>query len=144
MTSSSVVSEADPTLSKRGYRAAQAFVRPWPLAVAGTVESFGFDLRACTFTLKLEAASATPEEAPTVVHLPEWHFPAGSTHVEASGGRWEVCEERGMRKMKWWHAAGEQSVVVRGMVRTQGFLVEGEPGYLEQCNQTWNINCSLM
>jgi Glycoside hydrolase family 5 C-terminal domain len=143
MTSSSVLAESDPALSKRGYRAAQAFVRPWPLAVAGIVESFGFDLRACTFTLRLEATDPTPEEAPTEVHLPQWHFPAGSTHVEASGGRWVVVTEDELQKLRWWHAAGEQSLKVQGMVRTQGFLAEGEPGYVEQCNQTWT-NCSLM
>jgi hypothetical protein len=142
---SSAVSE-DATLAKRGYRAAQAFVRPWPIAVGGAVDSFGFDLRTCTFTLRLEAAEPTPEAAPTEVYLPDWHYPRDTARVEASGGRWVVCEEDGLQKLRWWHAAGEQSVTVKGVIRTQGFLepAEGEIGYLEQCNQTWNVNCSLM
>jgi hypothetical protein len=144
MTSSSVLSEDAP--DKRGYRAAQAFVRPWPIAVGGTVASFGFDLRSCTFTLSLEASAVTKEDAPTEVFLPEWHFPPTSTKVEVSGGKWIVCVESEVQKLKWWHAAGEQTLTVKGLIRTHGFLsaADGEPGYYEQCNQTWNGNCSLM
>ena len=35
----------------RGLRAAEAFIRPTPVATHGDISSFGFDLRNCTFKL---------------------------------------------------------------------------------------------
>ncbi|KAK3060815.1 hypothetical protein LTS18_007631, partial [Coniosporium uncinatum] len=93
---------------KAGFRAGEAFVRPTPIATFGKVKSFGFDLKNCTFHLSLTAASATPEDAPTEVYLPEFHFPSGGTTVETSGGKWTIStddREGGlMQKLRWWHA----------------------------------------
>jgi hypothetical protein len=132
---------------KLGFRAAEAFVRPWPNAVHGSVTSFGFDLKNCTFTLALNATSPTSETVPTEIFLPEWHFPATSTAVEVSGGKWAISVESEVQKLKWWHAEGDQTITVKGLMRKLGTPMtnEGEEGYLEQCqSQGWNVNCTLM
>nr|POE96961.1 putative glycosyl hydrolase [Quercus suber] len=73
-----------------GYRAAEAYVRPTPIATHGTIISFGFDLKNCTFTLALSATGATPHETPTEIFLPDFHFPRGQTSVEVTGGKWTI------------------------------------------------------
>ncbi|KAJ8611224.1 hypothetical protein MRB53_038068 [Persea americana] len=85
------LTSADPDV-KAGFRGAEAYVRAAPIAVHGAIESYSFDLRHCTFTLALTAASSTPQDFPTEVFLPEYHFPQSGqrTSVEVSGGRWEI------------------------------------------------------
>lgn len=132
-----------------GYRAAEAYTRPVPTAVHGNIISYGFDLLRCTFTLKLSAPSPTAENAPTSVFLPEWHFPAGgnATAVEVSGGKWEISVgEDECQRLKWWHAEGEQTLTVKGVVRKSGKAEAGasyeeEAGYLEQCRKE---SCEVM
>lgn len=143
----SATESASQEPGKSGYRAAEAFVRPWPDAVHGSVTSFGFDLRSCTFTLQLTAPTSTTDTAPTEVFLPEWHFPATGTAVEVSGGKWAISVEDEVQKLKWWHAEGDQAMTVKGLVRKLGTPTanEGEEGYLEQCqSQGWNVNCAVM
>ncbi|KAF2177394.1 glycoside hydrolase family 5 protein [Zopfia rhizophila CBS 207.26] len=125
----------------RGLRAAEAFIRPTPIATFGDIAAFGFDLRNCTFKLSLVAPSSTKEDAPTVVYLPEFHFPAAQTSVEISGGKWTISteEQNGALQqiLRWWHAEGDQSIAVRGPVRKQGTAlgVEEDAGYLQQCQR---------
>jgi hypothetical protein len=126
----------------KGLRAAEAFVRPTPVAVHGDISSFGFDLRNCTFHLSLSAPSSTREEVPTVVYLPDFHFPAGQTSVEASGGKWRISSEdhngATVQILRWWHAEGDQTMTVKGVVRKQGGAmlgVEEDEGYLQQCQR---------
>jgi hypothetical protein len=129
---------------KAGYRAAEAFVRPHPIAVHGDIKSHGFDLRACTFSLRLSAASPTEQDAPTLVFLPEWHFPSNCTSVEVSGGKWSLSVEDDQQILKWWHMDGDQTMTVKGLVRKQGAAVgatDEEEGYLEQCQRT---TCGVM
>ncbi len=138
-----VETESKPT---PGYRAAEAFVRPSPFATAGDVQSYGFDLKSCIFSLRLTAARATTQDAPTEIFLPEFHFPNGSTEVEVSGGRWTVgvddSKETSIQTLKWWHAEGEQSIKVKGVVRRNGEAgITDEDGYL---NQYWQNTCSVM
>lgn len=120
----------------RGLRAAEAFIRPTPIATHGDVTAYGFDLKNATFKLSLSAPSSTPDEAPTVVFLPAFHFP--SQTVEISGGKWSIAteEHHGAEQqiLKWWHAAGEQTMTVRGVVRKQGgpLSTEEDEGYLKQ------------
>jgi hypothetical protein len=128
---------------KRGFRAGEAFVRPWPFAINGTVDSFGFDLKSCTFTLKLISAEATPEDSPTEIFVPAWHFPNGNTQVEVSGGKWKMVLESDVQKLKWWHAAGEQTVTLKGMIRKR--IESDGDGYYEQwMSQLPTISCDLM
>jgi len=124
-----------------GFRAAEAFVRPTPICTHGDVIEHGFDLRNCTFTLTLNAPSATSEPAPTEVFLPEYHFPKSHTEIEVTGGKWSfgLDDEYGglQQKLRWWHAGGEQKLTVRGVRRRQGMVIgaEDEEGYLDQCRQ---------
>ncbi|KAI9758534.1 MAG: hypothetical protein M4579_003026 [Chaenotheca gracillima] len=137
---SSQTPTTEPELANNpGYRAAEAYVRPSPLATVGNVESSGFDLRNCIFTLSISASSSTPEDLPTEIFLPAYHFPSDNVKVEVSGGKWEIStedEEMGaIQKLKWWHGEGPQNMTVWGVKRRQGIALgkEEEEGYLEQC-----------
>lgn len=131
----------------RGLRAAEAFIRPTPVAVHGDMSSFGFDLQNCTFKLSLSAPSSTSEEVPTVIFLPEFHFPTGQTTVEVSGGKWTISTEESsgalQQLLRWWHAEGDQNITVKGVVRKQGAPLgtEEDEGYLQQCQRQM---CSVM
>lgn len=133
--------------STPGYRAAEAYVRPSPIATVGKVTSYGFDLRNVTFTLALESQSAATDAVPTEVFLPEFHFPRENTKVEVSGGKWTISvgnTDGGlMQKLRWLHGAGKQNMSVKGVQRKQGMaLVKEEPdGYYQQCRQS---TCDLM
>lgn len=144
---SSTMSAKDPGLTNApGYRAAEAFIRPTPTVVAGDVLASGFDLRRCTYSLKLKAPKAATEEVPTIVFLPEFHFPKDECEVTVSSGKWEISsdEDEGplLQRLRWWHAAGEQSLTVRGTVRQHKALQGSaeEAGYLEQCQQGYGFN----
>ncbi|KAI9839740.1 MAG: hypothetical protein M1837_002028 [Sclerophora amabilis] len=138
----------EPELSNNpGYRAAEAYIRPSPFATVGTVKSYGFDLRNCVFTFSLSAPTATREDLPTEIFLPEYHFPADNLNVEVSGGKWEISlddTDTGLvQKLKWWHGEGDQNMTVRGVRRRQGVALgnEEEDGYLQQCQQS---SCAVM
>lgn len=142
-----------------GFRAAEAFVRPYPALTHGTLSAYGFDWKKCVFTIALTAPSATPMEHPTVIFLPGFHFPRGHTDVRVSGGKWEIRvveigegddgegEVVRQQVLNWWHGAGEQSMTVTGVRRKGGTLAvvgEGEEeGYLEAYRQMGR-NCCLM
>ena len=130
-----------------GFRAAEAYVRPSPIATVGNVTSFGFDLRNATFTLSLECKEAATEEVPTEIFLPEFHFPRDQTAVEVSSGKWSISiddMDGGLiQRLRWIHGAGKQSIKVKGVQRRQGMALgkAEEEGYLEQCKQT---RCCIM
>jgi len=131
-----------------GFRAAEAYVRPTPIATNGDVLSHGFDLRNCTFTMTLRAKKATGEGTPTEIYLPEFHFPSDNTAIEVTGGKWSISvddADRGTtQRLRWWHAEGEQKLTARGVMRRQGMAMgkEEEEGYLEQCRQ--KTSCIVM
>ncbi|KAF2007984.1 glycoside hydrolase family 5 protein [Amniculicola lignicola CBS 123094] len=131
----------------QGLRAAEAFVRPTPVAAHGDISSYGFDLRNCTFKLALKAPGPTKEDAPTVVYLPQFHFPAGQTDIQISSGKWTISTEdangAAMQILKWYHAGGDQTLMVKGVVRKQGAAlgVEEDEGYLRQCQRQ---ACTMM
>jgi hypothetical protein len=134
MTSKHALEE---NFEKGGFRAAEAFVRPAPIAVHGSVVAFGFDLRNCTFTLSLTAPSSTKETAPTEIFLPAWHFPASATSVEVSGGKWAISTIDDKQTLRWWHAEGEQKITVKGLKQKLGMIAgtDDEDGYLRQYQQ---------
>ncbi|KAL8768403.1 MAG: hypothetical protein Q9209_005309 [Squamulea sp. 1 TL-2023] len=134
--------------SKPGYRAAEAYVRPSPIATVGNVTSYGFDLRNCTFTLALECKDAATEEVSTEVFLPEYHFPGDDISVEVSSGKWTIsvddADDGMIQVLRWQHEKGKQSLTVKGPKNRQGTSPgqeEEAPGYLEQCRQS---GCVLM
>ncbi|KAI4276813.1 MAG: hypothetical protein L6R38_005572 [Xanthoria sp. 2 TBL-2021] len=134
--------------SNPGYRAAEAYVRPSPIATVGNVISYGFDLRNCTFSLVLESTDVATEEVSTEVFLPEYHFPKDNIAVEVSSGKWTISvddADGGMiQVLKWQHEKGPQSLTVKGVKKRQGTSLgqeEEAPGYLEQC---WQSGCAIM
>ncbi|KAF1811185.1 glycosyl hydrolase-like protein [Eremomyces bilateralis CBS 781.70] len=137
-------------LDNVGYRAAEAFVRPYPIVTHSQIVSYGFDLKSCTFSLTLDAPSATSDDLPTELFLPEFHFPSSVTQIEASGGKWTVSldDENGVvvQRLKWWHAEGEQTVTIKGIKRKAGTYLaadDEEEGYLGQCSDQGK-NCVVM
>jgi len=139
--------EADSDHEPASLRAAEAYVRPTPVATHGDVLSYGFDLRNCEFKLTLHAYSSTPEDACTEVFLPEYHFPKEHINVQVSGGKWtvsrETVESGTMQVLRWWHAEGEQSLRVKGVTRRQGLRLgtEEDESYLDQCRHK---GCAVM
>ncbi|KAL8886064.1 MAG: hypothetical protein Q9215_006175 [Flavoplaca cf. flavocitrina] len=134
--------------SNPGYRAAEAFVRPSPIATVGSVISYGFDLRNCTFALLLECTDAATEEVSTEVFLPVYHFPKDNIAVEVSSGKWTIGVDDvngGMIQiLRWQHEKGTQSLTVKGVKTRQGTSrgqEEEAPGYLQQC---WQSGCTIM
>ena len=133
--------------SSPGFRAAESYVRPSPIATVGNVTVFGFDLRNCVFTMSLDCKQAATEAVPTEVFLPEFHFPRDGTSVEVSSGKWAISVDDmdgGMiQRLRWQHGAGKQSMTVKGVQRRQGMALgkEEEEGYLEQCRQS---KCEVM
>lgn len=139
--STDLMSSKAGTKDVRGLRAAEAFIRPTPIYTHGDVTSFGFDLRNSLFRFALSAPSSTKEDAPTVIYLPEFHFPVDQTSVEVSGGKWTISSEETngalQQLLRWWHAEGEQTMTVKGVVRKQGgaLSTEEDEGYLQQCQR---------
>ncbi|KAM0254514.1 hypothetical protein ACHAQJ_006734 [Trichoderma viride] len=151
---SSAPSDKDPELTNApGYRAAEAFIRPTPTVVAGKLLSSGFDLRKCTFNIKVSAAQAAADDTPTVIFLPEYHFPKQDCEVAVSAGRWEISFDNSqgtlLQLLRWWHPEGEQTLNIKGLVRKYN-ITEGtsdDAGYLEQCQAGSGLNtgnCCIM
>jgi hypothetical protein len=155
LTNPSIMSEPSsrrPELTTNpGYRAAEAYVRPAPITTAGLITNYTFDLSRCQFSMKLQAPKEAEPGAPTVIFLPEYHFPKDACTVEVSSGKWELSSDEDetvlLQKLKWWHGEGDQSVLVTGVVKKlNGDGVPGaeDVGYYEACNQGGWGNCRLM
>ena len=152
------MSRSVPRLSqdgKLGCRGAEAYTRPTPVAVHGTIDRYGFDLKNCTFNLSLTAPSSTPSDHPTEVFLPEYHFPQInlSTHVEVTGGKWEIriieeAEGAAQQVLRWWHGEGDQKLKVTGVKRKRGQVgSENEDGKEDSYIQQYldqGKNCNVM
>lgn len=134
-----------------GLRAAEAYVRPSPIAVVGNIEHYNFDLKSCTFTLKLRAFQDATDDIHTVIFLPDFHFPQDTCTVEVSSGKWQISSDEEeivlIQKLRWWHGSGEQSIKITGLARKHN-IVEGvndETGYYEQISNWLGYgNCSVM
>ena len=125
-----------------GYRAAEAYIRPSPIKTNSQLLSHLFDLRNCTFTMSLTAEAASPQETPTEIYLPEFHFPEGQSVVSVSSGEYKIEFEEinsvKVQRIRWWHSEGEQDIKVEGVKRKLGELYNGtaeDVGYIEQCQQ---------
>lgn len=135
-------------LATSGYRAAEAYVRPSPVYTVGKLKSYSFDLRNATFTMELTCEKPPTEDSPTIIFLPEYHFPRKTSRVESSSGKWTISideAECGMgliQRLRWWHGTGPQRLVIYGVKRKLGTTGdeadEDNPGYLEQCQEQGN------
>lgn len=147
ISSSQALSEDPELTTNPGYRAAEAYVRPSPIATAGKLLSSGFDLRNCVFNFKLLAEKSTGQDTPTEVFLPEFHFPKDRCTVEVSGGKWSISTDDAdggmIQRFRWWHAEGEQTLRITGVQRRQNMKLgkEEEEGYIDQCQQS---SCAIM
>lgn len=123
----------------KGYRAAEAYLRPTPIYVSGQLDNHVFDLQNCTFTMSLTAQTATSSDAPTEIYLPEFHFPEDQTAISVSGGKWEIEieETTQIQRLLWWHAEGEQDIKIEGAKRKVGEYSNSaeDMSYLEQCQR---------
>jgi hypothetical protein len=158
LTSPSISSElsrapAETSLNAAsGFRAAEAYVRPSPVVVAGDLKSYGFDLRNCTFNLAVAAPeTGAGQDSPTVVYLPEYHFPRDGCEVLVSSGKWELRQDDSeggvpVQKLFWWHLGGKQTLRVTGPPRQYNVPAGSaeELGYLEQCWRTGGGSCVVM
>ena len=142
---SSKMADDAPELTKApGFRAAEAYVRPSPIATVGKILHSAFDLRNCVFTFGLHSPEAGKEHAPTEIFLPEFHFPKDQCEIEVTSGKWTISTDEFdghmIQKLRWWHVEGEHRIKVTGQKR-QNVLKEDEEGYLDQCQQS---KCSVM
>ncbi|KAK0625231.1 glycoside hydrolase family 5 protein [Bombardia bombarda] len=148
ITSDGASREPEITASP-GYRAAEAYVRPAPITISGFITYYVFDLQTCQFNMTIKAPKVAAPETPTVVFLPEYHFPKDSCTVEASSGKWEISSDEEetvlVQRLRWWHGEGEQSLKITGVVRKHNDAVGAEDaGYYEQCNAGAWSNCNVM
>ncbi|KAK4218389.1 glycoside hydrolase [Rhypophila decipiens] len=153
ITNPSIRSEApspQPELTASpGLRAAEAYVRPAPTVTAGLIKNYSFDLKRCQFNLTIEAPKVADTDAPTIVFLPDYHFPKDACLVEVSSGKWEISSDEEetalVQRLRWWHGEGQQNLRITGTIKTHNTGEGAEnDGYYEQCNQgTW-ANCILM
>lgn len=150
LSTPSISTESQPRsilAEKPGYRAAEAYIRPGPVAINGCLLKHNFDLKNCTFTLSLTGDAPTPEEAPTVIFLPEFHYPKLHIDVKASGGKWDIhskeLESGTVQYLSWWHGEGDQNIRIQGAKRKIGETsnMANDEGYLEQCQ---NSSCTIM
>ena len=143
--SSKTADEAPELRNAPGFRAAEAYVRPSPIATVGKILHSRFDLRNCVFSFRLHAHEPSKEHAPTEIFLPEFHFPKDQCEIEVSGGKWTISTDEAdghmIQRLKWWHVEGEHHIKVTGQTRQNVLGKEEEEGYLDQCQQS---KCSVM
>lgn len=141
------ISSEEPSQPK-GYRAAEAFLRPSPIYVSGTLESHVFDFQNCRFTMSLTAKKATPSDAPTEIYLPDFHFPEAATVVSVSGGKWEFdlyeIQSIKIQRLRWWHAGGEQNIQIEGLKRQPGEIANQSCENMTYFDQCQRAQCLMM
>jgi hypothetical protein len=94
----------------KGSRAFRAFVRPSPIVIAGEPKQYGFDMRSCTFTLRMMPFH--PEDEPTEIFLPAYLCYDRGLKISGSSGRCALY--RYVQVLRWWHiGSGEQTLTVQ-------------------------------
>ncbi|PRT54405.1 hypothetical protein B9G98_02025 [Wickerhamiella sorbophila] len=89
-----------------GTRAMQAFVRPGPITVEGTIRKSRFDLYRNQYSFVIDGKECD-EGHYTTVYVPDVHF-SEQCKICISGGRYEINSEI----LKWWHPAGKQKLKI--------------------------------
>ena len=94
----SVDERKDPQDPDSGGRALDALVRPYPLALAGTLVRYGFDRRTRRFELVFRHAPDV--QAPSELFVPARQYPGGP-RVECSDGRFEL--DAAAQRLRYFH-----------------------------------------
>lgn len=94
---------------QNGCRAYQAFLRPSPLTVSGTVSQFSFDLKSTTFKMNLYGHQ-TNNKLSTTIFLPLLHY-GSNPIVRVSNGDYNY--EKTEQMLHWLHPEGEQEITIR-------------------------------
>ncbi|TQS37331.1 hypothetical protein Golomagni_02199 [Golovinomyces magnicellulatus] len=130
-----------------GYRAAEAYIRPSPIATCGKILHHGFDLRNCIFTLRILDNRTVSEDIPTEIFLPEFHFPKDECEIEVTSGKYTIVTDDSNRGriqcLRWWTPEGEHLIKVTGAQRSvsKNPYDNDEVGYLDHCQQP---KCRIM
>lgn len=95
-----------------GVRAAPAVIRPTPVATAGSLEGYSFDLYKATFTMEINGAMPQDGEAnTTLVFLPEYYY-RHKLSVTATSGTFSY--DGRSQILSWHHEAGKQKLTAVG------------------------------
>ncbi|KAF3918393.1 hypothetical protein ABW20_dc0103943 [Dactylellina cionopaga] len=122
--------------SSTGTRAADAFIRPVPVKISGTITNYSFNLAQSVFTLNF-TGTVTTDLSPSEIFVPLYHFPRDRLDVEISDGRWVYEDET--QTLKWWHKAGPQILKIAGVKRfAQSFE---DDTYVDMFK---NVSCEVM
>ena len=105
----SVDQQTDPTDIRSGGRAAEGFSRPHFVHVSGTPLEMKFSLKRREFQFEFDADPSI--DAPTVLYVPEIHYPKGF-EVELSGGELEETRDPQMLTFRV-HQSGIHTVVIK-------------------------------
>lgn len=122
-------STAQRKLLNTGTRAEEAFIRPFPTAVLGSIKSYKFDLSTITFTMEIDGEEAV--DTPTEVFVPDYHFAENDMIVTVSSGKWDY--DTHSSTLFWWHDSGEQTMTITSADKTAAAI-----GASDTCS------CSIM
>ena len=105
----SVDQQTDPTDIQSGGRAVEGFCRPYFVCVSGKPLEMRFNMKSKEFRFGFDADPSI--DAPTVIYVPEIHYPSGF-EVELSEG--ELEETRDPQKLSFRvHKSGIHTVVIK-------------------------------
>ncbi|GAF95659.1 unnamed protein product, partial [marine sediment metagenome] len=105
----SVDQQTDPTDIRSGGRATEGFSRPHFVHVSGTPLKMKFALKRREFRFEFDADPSI--DAPTVLYVPEVHYPDGF-EVELSEGELEETRDPQMLTFRV-HQSGIHTVVIK-------------------------------
>ncbi|SEI30995.1 YALIA101S01e12398g1_1 [Yarrowia lipolytica] len=95
-----------PPVSQKGVRAVEAFARPYPIAIGGTLAATSYELIKRHYILEIEAAGSNQE---TIIAIPQFVFPTNFLSVTVSTGSWKTARNQ----LFWSHnQAGRQKIEI--------------------------------
>lgn len=88
-----------------GVRVPSAIIRPYAVLVNGSVIDASTDIKAHTYSLEVDSARLTPAPSlePTVVFLPEKHFPPGKFEVSVDTGITKCKHDGIYQTLEWYY-----------------------------------------
>lgn len=98
-----------------GNRAERAIARPFPLAIAGELKEYKFDMKQAIFTLTIDGVNI---KEGTLISLPNYSFPDDQFEIEVSAKEgidtktsWEFNQSS--RILTWYNSKGPQTITIR-------------------------------